>query len=73
MKRKFTGIVGSLLDLDRIKSLEGTHACRHCGWGCDDPELDVCCDCFDAITMKQMLRGEWGKAEQEEARASMSD
>lgn len=43
--------------------------CAECGWGSDD-EFDLCCDCFDAHTFKQMLRGEFGRDEQQEARAA---
>ena len=34
------------------------------------PKLELCCDCADAIFMKQMLRGDFGKLEQREARES---
>ena len=50
---------------------EGRPVCIVCGWGSDDPELEVCCDCFDAFTMKAMLRGEYGADEQAEMRASV--
>ena len=49
---------------------EGRPICTGCGWSCDDPELDLCCDCADEIFMAQMLRGVFGKAEQREARES---
>lgn len=77
MRKKFGGIVGALMEWERqtdaAKAVaEGRPICTGCGWSCDDPEFDLCCDCFDEITMKQMLRGEWGKAEQAEARAAVA-
>ena len=47
---------------------DGYPVCVECGWGSDDPELDICCDCSDAECMKQMLRGDYGEAEQREAK-----
>jgi hypothetical protein len=58
--------------LDAIKKAEGYPVCK-CGWPSDDPELNICCDCADEIFMRQMLRGDFGKAEQQEARASCKD
>lgn len=61
-----------MLRLDDVAQAqkEGRPICIECRWSCDDSELDLCCDCADAIFMKQMLRGEFGKDEQREARAS---
>ena len=65
----------TLWDMDRAddaaKGLAaGYPICIGCGWSCDDAELDLCCDCFDAAVMQQMRRGDFGRDEQREARAS---
>lgn len=65
----------SVLDWDRQKDVakavaEGRPICV-CGWSCDDPELELCCDCFDAIILQGMLRGDYGKAERAEAKESV--
>ena len=62
----------TLMQMDReddaAKGLAGGFpVCVGCGWSCDDAELDLCCDCFDAATMKQILRGDYGPVEQYEA------
>lgn len=49
---------------------EGRPICIKCRWSCDDPELDLCCDCADELFMKAMLRGEYGAQDRREARAS---
>ena len=63
--------IDRLADVEKAKA-EGRPICPGCGWSCDDPELELCCDCFDKITMKQMLHGDFGKAEQVEAKASVA-
>jgi len=73
--RKLKGLVGSLMELERlaeIEKAEGYPVCIECGWPSDDHELDLCCDCFDAITLKQLVRGDFGKIEQQEAIASIT-
>ena len=65
----------NLMERDRLDDVaqgkaEGRPVCIGCGWSCDDAEIDLCCDCADAAFMKQMLRGEFGAAEQREARAA---
>jgi hypothetical protein len=75
MSKQLKGIVGSLLEMERLADVakgaaEGYPQCTECGWSSDDPELDICCDCVNEIFFKQMLRGDFGKAEQREARQS---
>jgi hypothetical protein len=66
----------NLMEMDRqddaAKALAtGFPVCIECGWGCDDAELDLCCDCADTEFMTQMLRGDHGRTEQREARESI--
>lgn len=61
-----------ILRLDDVAkgAAEGKPQCIGCRWSSDDTELDLCCDCADEAFMKQMLRGDHGRSEQAEARAS---
>lgn len=69
MKRFLAGF-DEMMRRDAIAKEPDMPVCVGCGWPSDDPELDLCCDCADAIFMKQILRGDFGAAEQQEARAS---
>ena len=77
MTKRFKGIVGSLLEMERLADVakgaaDGYPQCTECGWSSDDPDLDICCDCVNEIFLKQMLRGDFGKAKQHKARQSLA-
>lgn len=73
-RQKHRGLVGALMEMERLEDVAkfGGLACIGCGWGCDDPELELCCDCADAEFMRAARRGDYGKDEQREARASVA-
>jgi hypothetical protein len=58
----------AILEADRLDDIAGGGPiCVGCRWSCDDPELELCCDCADAEFMKQILRGDYGRDEREQA------
>lgn len=72
MGRKIKGLVGALLESERLKDVaECGRECEVCGWGCDDLEFEICCDCFSELDFRRAVHGEYGKQEQTEARETL--
>jgi hypothetical protein len=55
---KLKGLAGALFAMEKADEVkkakaEGRPLCIECGWPCDDPELDICEDCYGEQVLKQ--------------------